>query len=180
MHRKIGPKPNPTDEHTEQVTVLRRMLVIDADTDTRTLYRTAFPDGCEIIEAADGRDALAKALVDPPSLIVTGWHLPLIDGAALCESASKPHHVRCAHSHHNERRPPNRVAADTVCRCRCVLIKPTTPERVAHTPKVPRCPTCNSTNTLPVSEHFGEQTLFCGACGASWSMQRPTTRERNK
>jgi two-component system, chemotaxis family, chemotaxis protein CheY len=63
-----------------------RVLVVDADADTRALYQDALSVvGCEVIEASDGRDALTKALVEPPSLIITELSLPLVDGYALCE-----------------------------------------------------------------------------------------------
>ena len=62
------------------------VLIIDADTDTRALYRCAFePQGYEIVEAADGRDALAKALARPPAVVVMELRLAYIDGYALCE-----------------------------------------------------------------------------------------------
>jgi CheY-like chemotaxis protein len=38
-----------------------------------------------VLEAADGHDALVKALVRSPSLVVTELGLPLLDGFALCE-----------------------------------------------------------------------------------------------
>jgi CheY-like chemotaxis protein len=41
--------------------------------------------GCDIVEASNGRHALTKALVRPPSLVITEIALPLIDGAALCD-----------------------------------------------------------------------------------------------
>jgi CheY-like chemotaxis protein len=64
----------------------RRVLVADADAETRTLYRMALPfAGCDVTEAADGRDALTKALAEPPTLIITELRLPFIDGFALCE-----------------------------------------------------------------------------------------------
>ena len=48
-----------------------RILVVDPDDDTRALYRQAFQlAGCDVVEAADGRDALTKALVRAPAL---GW-----------------------------------------------------------------------------------------------------------
>jgi CheY-like chemotaxis protein len=37
------------------------------------------------VEASDGRDALAKALMRPPSLVIMEIRLPLLDGFALCE-----------------------------------------------------------------------------------------------
>ena len=62
-----------------------RVLVADADRDTRDLYRLSFGHaGCDVVEAADGREALATALVHPPSLVVMELRLRFIDGFALC------------------------------------------------------------------------------------------------
>lgn len=63
-----------------------RVLVVDADDDTRQLYRRSFElAGCAVTEAADGRDALTQALIAPPSVVVTEMRLPFIGGVALCE-----------------------------------------------------------------------------------------------
>jgi CheY-like chemotaxis protein len=63
-----------------------RILVVDADDDTRALYREAFQlSGCHVVEASDGPDALTEALVNPPCVVVTEIRLPLLDGYALCE-----------------------------------------------------------------------------------------------
>jgi len=72
-----------------QVVIVRgptpRVLVANADADARLLYRqTLHTAGCDVLEAVDGRDALAKALSRPPSLVVTDARLPFIDGYALC------------------------------------------------------------------------------------------------
>src|SRR5438128_3379079 len=40
---------------------------------------------CDTDEAADGRDALAKAIARRPDVIVTETRLPGIDGFELCE-----------------------------------------------------------------------------------------------
>jgi len=62
-----------------------RVLIADADAEARSLYsRTLHAAGCDVLEAADGRDALAKALSRPPSLVVTDAILPFIDGYSLC------------------------------------------------------------------------------------------------
>jgi len=62
-----------------------RVLIADADAEARSLYRRALHTaGCDVLEAAEGREALAKALSRPPSLIVTEASLPFIDGYALC------------------------------------------------------------------------------------------------
>jgi two-component system cell cycle response regulator DivK len=63
----------------------RPILVVDADQDTRALYRRSFERaGFRVVEASDGREALAKALVSPPAVVVTELSLPFVDGYALC------------------------------------------------------------------------------------------------
>jgi CheY-like chemotaxis protein len=62
------------------------VLIADADAETRALYRDAFARaGCDVVEAADGRDALAKAFPTPPSLVITELTLPFVNGYALCD-----------------------------------------------------------------------------------------------
>lgn len=63
-----------------------RVLVVDPDADTRAVYREALRmDGCDVVEAVDGRDALTKALVRPPAIVITELRLPVLSGLALCE-----------------------------------------------------------------------------------------------
>lgn len=63
-----------------------RVLVVDPDAGTRALYERTFTEaGYDVAQAADGRDALTKALVHPPHLVVMELRLPLIDGVSLCE-----------------------------------------------------------------------------------------------
>jgi CheY-like chemotaxis protein len=65
---------------------LRRVLIVDADDDTRLLYRQALERApYDVAEASDGRDALTKALAQAPSLVITELRLPFVDGFALCE-----------------------------------------------------------------------------------------------
>lgn len=62
------------------------VLIVDPDAETRALYRDAFIRvGCDVVEASDGRDALAKALPHPPSLVITELTLPFVNGYALCD-----------------------------------------------------------------------------------------------
>jgi CheY-like chemotaxis protein len=50
------------------------------------MYRQWFQQaGCEVVEAIDGREALAEALARPPALVIAEIRLPFIDGHALCE-----------------------------------------------------------------------------------------------
>jgi two-component system chemotaxis response regulator CheY len=61
------------------------VLIVEPDADTRALYCQSLNlASCDIVEAADGREALVKALQLPLSLILTEIRLPFIDGSALC------------------------------------------------------------------------------------------------
>jgi DNA-binding response OmpR family regulator len=63
-----------------------RILIADPDAAARAAYRDSLePDAYDVVEAEDGRDALARALVRPPALVMTELRLPIIDGLALCE-----------------------------------------------------------------------------------------------
>ena len=65
---------------------LLRVVVADADADARALYGAILgPLNVVLVEAADGRDALVKCLVEPPALLITESRLPGVDGYALCE-----------------------------------------------------------------------------------------------
>jgi CheY-like chemotaxis protein len=60
------------------------ILVADADSEWRRLYRESFVEpGERVIETCDGRDALVRALVRPPAIVITELALPFIDGIAL-------------------------------------------------------------------------------------------------
>ena len=63
-----------------------RILVAEHDADARAVYRELFVStGADVVEAADGREALVSALCKPPALLFTDLRLPLLDGYALCE-----------------------------------------------------------------------------------------------
>jgi DNA-binding response OmpR family regulator len=83
----------PRSTVTEQATIEApaserpvRVLVADPDADARALYEIALQSaGCEVTETFDGRDALTKALIEPPTLVIAELRLPLVDGYALCD-----------------------------------------------------------------------------------------------
>jgi CheY-like chemotaxis protein len=61
-------------------------LLVDPHEDTRALYKTYLvPHRYLIEEASDGREALAKAIADPPDIVVSETALPGIDGFDFCE-----------------------------------------------------------------------------------------------
>ena len=77
--------------HTQRTTNRRfaavpAILVVDADDDTRALYRQAFAlEGWNVVEASDGREALAKAFANTPTLVLAEMWLPFVDGCALSD-----------------------------------------------------------------------------------------------
>ena len=112
-----------------------RILIVDADDDTRSLHREWFQlCGFDVIEATDGREALTLALIEPPALIVTEIRLPFIDGYAFCEIMRRDHattgipilvvtgETRAAEQNHVK------TAGATA-----VLTKPTAPEQMLAT-----------------------------------------------
>ena len=131
-------EPHETHHADRSTTPLHRaalpwtILVVDADDETRALYRQSFAlSGCEVVEASDGREALTKALVRPPALVVTEIRLPFVDGCALCEilrrdrtTADVPILVVTAESRSAHIERVRKAGADAV------LIKPTTPEQI--------------------------------------------------
>src|SRR5690349_13705046 len=61
------------------------VLLVDRDSDTRMMYADYLRAvRFAIEEADDGREALAKAIAQPPAVIVTETRLPGMDGYDLC------------------------------------------------------------------------------------------------
>ena len=60
------------------------VLIVDADADTRSLYRELLQmNGYATLEAEDGRDALVSALAGSPRLVITELRLAYLDGLSL-------------------------------------------------------------------------------------------------
>jgi CheY-like chemotaxis protein len=132
VHR-IADHAGPTGNAVRHAEAPVRILVVDADDDTRALYRESLALlGCEVMEASDGRDALVKALAAPPTLVVTEVRLPFVDGFGLCDilrhdhaTADVPILVVTGEARPAEIDRARRMGADTV------LVKPITPEHMA-------------------------------------------------
>jgi CheY-like chemotaxis protein len=61
------------------------ILIVDADPDTRALYRAIFPTHAyDVDECDDGAVALGRAIAQPPDLVITETHLTRINGFSLC------------------------------------------------------------------------------------------------
>ncbi len=62
-----------------------RPLLVDRDEDTRRMYAQFLKaSNCDIDEAGDGRQALAKALARQPDVLITETRLPGMNGFELC------------------------------------------------------------------------------------------------
>lgn len=113
-------------------TATASILAVDPDVDALALYRESFAlVGCEVVEASDGREALAKVFTRLPTLVITEIRLPFVDGGALCEilrrdplTADVPILVVTADARAAEESPMRQMGVDAV------LIKPTTAEDI--------------------------------------------------
>lgn len=111
-----------------------RVLVVDPDGDTRSLYRESLRQvGCEIVEATNGREALVEALVHPPAVVVAEARLPFVDGYALCDILRRDRVTRAARilvvtaeARAGEFESLRAAGADAV------LVKPVTPDALLN------------------------------------------------
>ncbi len=63
------------------------VLIVDADKLQRTLAkRILVRAGYEVRTAADGIRALQSILKDAPDIVLTNWHMPIMDGIELCKN----------------------------------------------------------------------------------------------
>src|SRR5471032_2442239 len=106
-----------------------RALIVDHDPDTRRMYVEYLTRSAWVVEeAADGREALAKALTQRPDIIVTETRLPGMSGFDLCDllrtdaaTCGTPIVVVTASALDADVQRAQRVGADTV------FIKPCLP-----------------------------------------------------
>jgi PAS domain S-box-containing protein len=62
-----------------------KVLIVDDNPDNRRLLTKQInASGYQVVEASNGRDALVKALNDPPDIVVTDVLMPEMDGYQLC------------------------------------------------------------------------------------------------
>jgi CheY-like chemotaxis protein len=76
---------DPRSRQLPQLAPRPAILIVDADPDTRELYRAIFPaHEYNVEECDDGAEALGRAIARRPDLIITETYLTRIDGFALC------------------------------------------------------------------------------------------------
>jgi CheY-like chemotaxis protein len=106
-----------------------RIVVADADADTRSLYCNVLEShGYIVAEAADGPSALVAALSEPVSLVITDARLPLFDGFALCrvlqeDAATRAVPVLVLTSDATGSRPRERKAGEPLVREKPIQLK---------------------------------------------------------
>ena len=72
-----------------------RVLVVDDDEAIRLVCTTTLElDGCEVIEAANGQEALELALEQAPDLVLLDIRMPLLDGFGLAAALRKHERTR--------------------------------------------------------------------------------------
>lgn len=63
---------------------LKILAVDDSPTMRRIIVNTLKRAGyCNVVEANDGKDALAKLKLEKPNLVITDWNMPEMDGLAF-------------------------------------------------------------------------------------------------
>jgi CheY-like chemotaxis protein len=60
---------------------MAKILIVENDDNQRLLYREIFEEeGYRVVEARDGREALARVEADPPNVVVLDINMPGMDG----------------------------------------------------------------------------------------------------
>ena len=108
----------------------RRILLVEDQDDNRQIVRDLLTaTDCEIVEARDGKEAIAAALEEPPDLILMDIQLPIMSGydATRCIKANPalrriPIIAVTSYALSGEDATPAQQAAMTLWRSRIVLV----------------------------------------------------------
>jgi CheY-like chemotaxis protein len=66
---------------------MKRILLVDDSRVTRELVKVyLIAKDVQLVEAADGAEALAMVRVSPPDLVLADMRMPRLDGCGLCEA----------------------------------------------------------------------------------------------
>ncbi len=69
-----------------------RIMIVDDDTTLRSLLVSTLPtDGCELVEARGGSEAIELLLTKPPDLVLLDWKMPDRSGADVLVELKKRH-----------------------------------------------------------------------------------------
>ncbi len=94
------------------------VLVVDDDQDQRALLTEMLEEmGHHVVDAPDGAAALELASELKPDLILTDWHMPRLDGLALCQELRRNARLRGTRIIlHSTENIPRTCCADACCR----------------------------------------------------------------
>lgn len=111
-----------------------RVLIVEDDSDLRLVYRVALVfAGFDVLEAADGLDALQQIDRHPLDAVILDLGLPAIDGRAVRGELAAQAHTRHIPVIVVTGRPGDHSDLDVPC----VLTKPVAPDRLVA--EVRRC-----------------------------------------
>jgi len=65
---------------------MRRIVIVDDEPHLRRLVRATLGPCCEVLEAADGREALALAKKERPDLLILDWMMPNQTGIEVLQT----------------------------------------------------------------------------------------------
>lgn len=114
-------------------TDVKTVLIVEDDADLRRMFRTALAlAGYEVVEAADGLDALRVIDVATPSAVILDLGLPFLSGLAVRQEIAAHAHTRNVPVIVVTGQPGEHEALDAAC----VLRKPVSPDRLIHVVKM--------------------------------------------
>jgi len=86
MESHAAPAAPASTEPAKETASSLRILVVDDEPTSLHLVRTLLERaGHQVVTARNGDEALARALADPPQMVVTDWLMPGMDGVELCK-----------------------------------------------------------------------------------------------
>ena len=99
---------------------------------TRTLRQAGY-DGHELVEAADGQEALDKAVSEKPDLVLSDWNMPEMDGLTFVQIVrDDPRYRRLSLLMVTTESEQSQIVRALAAGAHEYLIKPFTPDAVAE------------------------------------------------
>lgn len=111
---------------------METVLIVEDDADLRRMFRTALAlAGYDILEAADGLEALRVLDTYPPTAVILDLGLPVISGHAVRQEIAAQAHTRHVPVIVVTGQPGTHDELDATC----ILRKPVSPDRLVHVVK---------------------------------------------
>ena len=92
----LSPQPQKNTVQKEPAsTAIKKILVVEDNSDMRHFIQTELNDEYHIDEACDGEEGVEKAFEHLPDLIITDWMMPKMNGMELCKKLKND--IRTSH-----------------------------------------------------------------------------------